>query len=256
MGKEPRKHCVLPDIQNGPERPTDHLRWAGNYIAAKRPDVIVQIGDWGDWASLSSYDRGKRDAEGRRVTKDWDAFRRSVEVLEKPFAKIRGYRPRKIFTEGNHEVRIKRYANECPAIDVLPDPMGFLGERGWEAYPFLTPVNVDGIRYCHLFARTSTGKVTPSSQKFGAANAIAQVRGNMVSCTAGHKPGFDYAEVNVEDRTLHGLIAGSFYTHHEDYQTVQGNRYFKGLVMKHRVVNGTYDVCKVGIDFLRERYGK
>ena len=251
---EPRKHCFIGDVQDSPERPKEHLRHAGNYIAAKRPHVIVQVGDLGDFPSLSSYDKGKKAIEGKRLSKDWDSFRRAVDELERPYLKLRGYRPRKIYCEGNHEYRIKRYASDNPQLDTVPDVLAEMKSRGWEAYPYLHAAEADGVRYCHLFARTSTGRVTDSSQKFGAPTALAQAKANMVSCVAGHKPGFDYALLPTADRTIHSLIAGSFYSHDEDYMTVQGNRYWRGIVMLHRVQHGEFDLCQVGIDFLRERY--
>ncbi|MDQ3023233.1 MAG: metallophosphoesterase [bacterium] len=252
--KDARKHLLIPDVQDGPDRPKDHLTWISNYIAAKQPDVIVQIGDLADFASLSSYDKGKASIEGKRLTKDWDSFRRALDMLEARYSKIRGYKPRKVFTEGNHEVRVKRYANDNAQVDTLPDVLAEMRARGWEAYPFMDIVAIDGIRYSHLFARTTGGKVTNSSQRFGAPSSLAQVRANMVSCTAGHRPGFDYGEIGVEGRTLHGLIAGSCYLHRESYETAQGGRYFRGIVVKHEVKNGEYDLMKVSLDYLGRKY--
>ena len=42
------KICVIPDTQVKPDVPLDHLLYAGRYIASKKPDVIVMIGDWWD----------------------------------------------------------------------------------------------------------------------------------------------------------------------------------------------------------------
>lgn len=217
---------------------------------------MVQIGDFGDFASLSTYDKGKKAIEGKRLSDDWDSFRRALDALEAPFAKLKGYRPRKIYTAGNHEYRVQRYANDNPQINTLPDVFGFMRSRGWEAHPFLQEVEVDGVRYCHLFARTSSGRVTDKSQKFGAPNALTQAKVNMTSCTAGHKPGFDFAVLPNATRTLHSLIAGSFYQHDEDYMTCQGNRYWRGVIVKHEVQGGEYGLMQVSLDFLRRRYAK
>jgi hypothetical protein len=247
------RHLVIPDTQLKPGCDLKHIAAAGKFIDAKRPEVIVVLGDWGDFGSLSSYDKGKASAENRRLSKDWDVFRLGLEVLLKPWIG-KSYNPRLIYTEGNHEQRIQRYANDNPALDTLPDPCGYFRDCGFAAYPFLHEVVVDGVRYCHLFARTSTGRVTDSSRKYGAPTALAMARANAASCTAGHKPGFDYAELPAAGRTFHGLICGSFYRHEEHYQTVQGNRYFRGLVLKNRVRKGEYDLCKVNINYLLERY--
>ena len=40
-----RRYVVIPDTQVKPGVPTDHLEWAGRYVAEKRPDVVVHLGD-------------------------------------------------------------------------------------------------------------------------------------------------------------------------------------------------------------------
>ena len=57
------KHLIIPDTQVKPNTPTEHLKWAGQYAAEKKPDVIVHIGDHWDMESLSSYDKGKKSFE-------------------------------------------------------------------------------------------------------------------------------------------------------------------------------------------------
>ena len=64
------KIAVIPDTQVKKGVPIDHLLYAGKYIAEKKPDVIVHIGDHWDMPSLSSYDKGKKSFEGRRYKDD------------------------------------------------------------------------------------------------------------------------------------------------------------------------------------------
>ena len=42
------KHLVIPDTQVKPGQSLEHLRWAGQYAADKKPDVIIHIGDHWD----------------------------------------------------------------------------------------------------------------------------------------------------------------------------------------------------------------
>src|ERR1035437_3365549 len=65
-----RTHLIIPDCQVHSGVPTQHLEWVGKYIAQKRPDVIVCIGDFADMPSLCSYDKGKKSFEGRRYVLD------------------------------------------------------------------------------------------------------------------------------------------------------------------------------------------
>ena len=46
-----RMHIVIPDVQAKPGVPLDHLTWGGNYIAEKKPDAIICIGDFADMPS-------------------------------------------------------------------------------------------------------------------------------------------------------------------------------------------------------------
>ena len=38
-----RRHFILPDVQAKDGVPLDHRKWAGEYIAEKRPDVVICI---------------------------------------------------------------------------------------------------------------------------------------------------------------------------------------------------------------------
>src|SRR3990167_5860420 len=102
------KYLVIPDCQTKPGVDISYLNWVGNYIAAKRPDVIVQIGDFVDMSSLSSFDVGKRSFEGRRYKDDIATGVKAMELLTKPFKKLKSYKPKMVLTLGNHEDRITR----------------------------------------------------------------------------------------------------------------------------------------------------
>ena len=59
------KHLIIPDCQVKDGVPLEYLEWIGHYIVEKKPDVIINIGDFADMPSLSSYDVGKKSFEGR-----------------------------------------------------------------------------------------------------------------------------------------------------------------------------------------------
>lgn len=251
-----KRGLVLPDVQAGPGRPNRHLGWAAHYAIDKGFDPIIQVGDWGDFPALSSYDKGKAAFEGRRLSRDWDAFRASVDAFETVLARSKGYNPRKVYTEGNHEYRIKRAENDNPELQgALPDPQAYLAEHGWETYEYLTVVKVEGVLVSHLFPRTLNGRVTNTSVRYGAPNASVMVRANMASCIAGHKPGYDVEmHPGAGGRMLCGLIAGSFYLHSETYNGPGFDNQWKGVVALNGLHNGRFDACPVSIRYLQERY--
>ena len=86
-----KDHVLIPDTQVKKGVALDHLRWAGEYCVEHKPEVIVHIGDHADMPSLSSYDKGKRTAEGKRVNEDIEAAIKGMEVLLRPIYEEQQY---------------------------------------------------------------------------------------------------------------------------------------------------------------------
>jgi hypothetical protein len=258
--KDNCKHFFIPDTQCKSGIDMSYLSWVGNYIVDRKPDVIIHIGDHADMPSLSSYDKGKRSAEGNRVTKDINAAIKGMELLLKPlydyqqkelkeFGEIK-YKPRMILTLGNHEQRIQRH------VDANPELYGFLGydnllyqEMGWEVYDFLKPVIVNGVTYCHFMANPMSGK--PYG---GTAQNILQKVGE--SYSVGHKQTLDVATrfLPASGKQQWGIVAGACYPHNEGYKGHQGNIHWRGIIIKHNVSNGSYNPMFVDLDYLKKKY--
>ncbi len=257
---EGRTHLYIPDNQVKCGVDLDYLRWVGEYIVRKQPDVIVNAGDFADMESLSSYDKGKRTAEGKRVQNDIDVAVKGMKTLLTPLRNLQAeqralgvtvYKPRMILTLGNHENRINRH------VDANPELHGFLSveslgfkEAGWEVVPFLTPIIVDGVAYCHYFPNNMTGKPLGGS-------ALNMLKTVGCSFTQGHRQTLDVATrfLPSDGRQQWGVIAGACYTHNEDYKGVQGNHHWRGLILKHNVRDGSYDPLFISLDWLEKEYG-
>lgn len=152
------RHIVIPDCQVRPGDDTKYLERIGKYIVELKPDVVVQIGDFADLPSLSSYDIGKKSFEGRRYKNDIQAANEAMEVLLAPLQdfnsrakrnKEKQYKPKLVLTLGNHEDRISRAVNNDPKLD------GTIGlsdlkysDYGWDVVPFLQPVVLHDVAYC------------------------------------------------------------------------------------------------------------
>lgn len=245
-----RMHCVIPDVQSKPGVPSDHLTWAGNYIVEKQPDVIVCIGDFWDFPSISHYDKGKLAFEGRRYTHDVDAGRRAMEKFLKPIedynrtAKVK-YEPRKVFTLGNHEIRISRLVDDNPEYQGKFD-LDDLGikEYGWEMHDFLKVVEIDGVEYAHYFTSGVMGRPVSS--------AAALLRERQTSATMGHVQYTDHA---IHKKTQkRAMFCGTFYQHDEPYLGAQGNSQRRQIIFKHEVKDGNYDLMEVSLAYLKKRY--
>ncbi len=257
-------HLVIPDTQIKHGVPLDHLTWIGKYIVDKQPDVLIQLGDWADMPSLSSYDAGKKESEGARYAQDIAAARLGMDTLLAPIRKFNAdqarkkkplYKPRMVLTLGNHEDRITRHVS---AHAILEDKLSIsdLGyeEAGWEVYPFLEPVVIDGIKYAHYFPRGANGRILQT--KRGAPSARAQVMREGMSCTAGHLQSVDWHALSTGIGINYGLIVGSCYQHDEAYLSPQGTAYWRGIVLKKNVIDGQYSPIFVELEYLKRRYGK
>lgn len=241
-----RMHMVIPDTQVKPGVNTDHLEWAGNYAAEKQPDVIVMIGDWWDMPSLSSYDKGKLAFEGRRYLDDIKAGRRAMERFLEALRRDPAYKPRLVFTLGNHEHRIIRYVDNNPEFSgkFSFDDLG-LHDYGWEVHDFLKPVLIDGIEYCHYFTSGVMGRPVSS--------AATLLRERQRSCTQGH---VQHTDIAIHKKTQQiALFSGTFYSHDEAYLGYQGNVQRRQIVIKNEVDGeGHYDPLFVSLRFLEKAY--
>jgi hypothetical protein len=251
------RHLVIPDTQIRPGDSLEFIDHIADYIVDKKPDVLVIGGDWADMPSLSTYDVGTIDAEGRTYRDDIlaanDALQRLMAPIQKEQERIarrhlKKWNLRKIVTLGNHEDRITRWIRRDRKLEKLMslDDL-FFKQWGFEVYPFLQPVTVDGIAYCHYFASGVLNKPITTAR--------ALLTKLHMSCFAFHQQGRDIAYGKRADgSTITGIICGSCYEHDEGYLGPQGNKHFRGLYVLHEVENGAFDEMPVSLRFLRERY--
>ena len=249
----------IPDTQVSPNVPTEHLLWAGLYAVDKYPDVIVFIGDHWDMPSLSSYDKGKKSFEGRRYIKDIDAGNAAMALFMAPILqeqerlrrnKDKIWKPRLVFTLGNHENRIVRAINSDAMLEGLMSYDDFALEQwGFEVYDFLEPVVIEGVVFSHYFASG------PMLRPITSARALLTKK--HMSCFMGHVQDRDIAYACRADGTsMTAIFGGIFYQHDEDYLGRQGNNSWRGIWMLNDVRNGSFDEMPVSIEYLRGKYGR
>ena len=241
--------AVIPDCQVKPDVPLEHLAWCGEYLKRKRPDVIVCIGDFADMPSLSSYDKGTRAFEGRRYRKDIDIVIRAMSMLVEPWQRAAGWSPRLVLTLGNHEHRIHRVCNEDARLEgtLSVDDLGYK-EMGWEVVPFLQPIVIEGVSFCHYFPSGVMGRPITSAR--------ALLTKMHMSAFAGHQQGREIAYGRRADgRDMTAIISGSFYQHDEDYLNPYTNGHWRGMYMLHEVRDGSFDEMAVSLNFLKRKFG-
>lgn len=250
---------IIPDLQIKPNVPTEHLNWIGNLITDKRPDVIVQIGDFADMPSLSSYDVGKKSFEGRRYKDDvnsvidaqWELLGPLVElqsVQRRDKKKI--YSPRMVLTLGNHENRINRAVENDPKLDGVLDISDLQFKQfGWEVHPFLEVVEIEGVLFSHYFVTGAMGRpvTTPA----------ALLAKKHMSCIMGHSQIDGIAsQYTGNGKRITGIFAGGCYLHKEEYLGPQGNNHWRGVWMLNDVHDGEFDVMPLSLKYLNKKYGE
>lgn len=255
MGKT---HLVIPDPHAHPEHDNRRAHLVGKLAAELQPDVIVEGGDTWDFPSLSSYDKGKKSFHGRSYKKDLDA---GLDFHERMWYEIRKRKkklPRAIWLEGNHEYRLHRALETH--YQELEGVMSYADldlERNYHdivRYSGGLPgsIKVDGVHYAHFFptgvSGLPIGGVNP-------ANSLLAKR--HVSSTAFHSHLLDFCRhTDGDGRDLYGLVAGVF----QDYETgwagkLLNNMWWRGVIVKRHVEDGTYNAQFITIEELEREYG-
>jgi len=246
---------VIPDTQCKKGVPTEHLKWAAQYIVEKKPEYIVHIGDHWDMPSLSSYDKGKKCFEGRRYLHDIQAGNEAMNIFLNPiFEEIdrlrtnrkKIWKPKLIFTLGNHENRINRAVDSSAELEGLIS-LDDLNLDDWDVHDFLEPIFIDGVGFSHYFTSGVMGRPVSSAR--------AMINKKHMSCVMGHVQDRDIAYARKADgKSLTGIFAGIFYQHNEEYLGEQGNSSWRGIWMLNEVEDGSFDELPVSLNYLRGRY--
>jgi hypothetical protein len=252
-------HLVIPDTQAKPGVPLVHMKWIAMYAAQKRPQRIIHLGDHFDLPSLSSYDKGTKRAEGRRLSADIAAGALALRIFNDTLAQhAPDYAPDKHMLTGNHEIRLQRHIDASPELDGALSMDDLRREEfGWTVHDFLEMSEFEGVWYSHYFCHNAHGRVVQS--KRGQPSAREQLkRIGCVSCVAGHAQSLDvhYQSVPATGGIQTGIIAGSCYLHQEEYLTGQGEDYWRGVLMLNNVVDGEFALWSIGLDWLCRRFEK
>lgn len=249
--------AVIPDTQVKPGVDTTYIKWISDYLVDKKPEVIVHLGDHWDMPSLSSYDVGKKSFEGRRYLDDIKAGNDAMTLLTSSITEHNDkqrrngkklYNPTKVFLFGNHENRINRAVENDAKIEGV---IGYkdLNLEGWTTYPFLDVVVVSNIAFSHYFVTGVAGR--PAS------SATVQLNKKHMSCVAGHQQGLQvHTAYRGDGVRLTSIIAGSAYTHDEDYMGPQGNRgHWRGILSLEEVTDqGEFDLIPISLNYLKRKY--
>lgn len=147
----PKRIVVLPDI-HCPNTNYEAVRPILQFIKFYKPDTLVQLGDFCDWDSVSSYDPRK---EQDIITIDKELF--SANKLLDEIDHICKNKTKKIMIAGNHEARAaKFFVNQgmVVAIRRMKDFHSWndeynLDSRGWEHKDYGEHIQIGKVVMTH-----------------------------------------------------------------------------------------------------------
>ncbi len=245
--------------------------WLGKYLrdlALLHPDdkiKVIDMGDWEDMESLSSYDIGKKSYEGRRYQRDiaaaLDARQKTNQAIDEYNERARENHKRRIFVEkyslgGNHsEGRIAKVINDTPMLDGTIGVGDFrCAEFGWQYVPFLKPLELDGFTYQHYFISGVMGR--PIS---GESPGLSLIKKTLTSCISGHSHLLDIAHrTTPSGRAVWGIHAGCFLDkdQYESYAGQANQLLRRGILVLDDVKDGDFKNYQwLSVEELERMYG-
>lgn len=253
-------HLVIPDQHAHPDFPNDRANWIGQLIKDLKPEVVVNLGDAADLASLSTYDRGKGSFHGRNYEADINSHLDFQERMWAPIKRSKRKQPYRVVLEGNHEFRIKR------AIDLQPELQGDRFGLSFKDLDFdrvyhdvveyngNTPgvYELDGIQYAHYMVSGVMGRPIG-----GEHHATSLLTKNFQSCTVGHSHTVDWSVRTKTDGTkIMGCVAGVYQDYYSPWAGHVNDLWWSGVVVKRGVEDGVYNPQFISIKELEKEYGQ
>ena len=211
--KGARTHLVIGDSHAHCDEGNQRFESLGRMARELKPDVIVDIGDSADMSSLLMFESGSKAPifEGFKYWRDIDVYRDAKERFHHCLGKSSARLVRII---GNHENRIDR------VLEVEPRFRGVIGledlgdaDFGWQVVPFLEPIEVDRVVYCHYFkaqgSQRAVGGVMP-------ARAVVLKYPGSFTRVFGHTHAFGYFEdadgtPGQSGRKITSINAGNYF---------------------------------------------
>ena len=253
-----KRVLVVPDPHAHPDFPNTRADWLGQFIKETKPDVVVNLGDAADMASLSSYDKGKASFNGRSYEKDINAHLDFQERMWAPMKRSKKKQPYRVVLEGNHEYRLKR------ALEFDPHLAGDRYGISFKNYDFDSyyheVVEYEGsspgiwqykdISFAHFMVSGLMGR--PIGGEHHAYSLIAK---NHCSCVVGHSHTADFSmRTDARGNHIFGLVAGVYQDYVPGWCGQAAKMWWQGVVMLNNVEGSYFDPHFISIKQLEKEY--
>lgn len=146
-----RRIVVLPDIHT-PNEQTSALESIFSFVKFYKPDLLIQLGDFCDWDSVTRYDP-RRESDIIPIDQEIDAANTLLDRIDK----VAGRKCDKLMIGGNHEDRYESFRiNQGMLVGIrrMKDLTSWseeynLRKRGWDVKEYGEWVQVGKIIFTH-----------------------------------------------------------------------------------------------------------
>jgi len=243
-----------------PSVSNERFHWLGQLIEDIKPDYTIDLGDGADMRSLNSFDtRYPQKIVSQSYQADVENYNESQGILWDRFREKKKKRPFRIGFAGNHENRYSRALASDPRLEGEKYGISFshLQTDHWfdEYYNYHNSApaiaDYDGVSYAHFFSAGNFGSAVSGIHH---AYALLQNRNSSSTCGHSHKRGI-YFKDGAHPQGIVGLVAGCFKGAEEDWAGQANNDWWKGVIIKREICNGTYEPEFVSLSRLKKEYG-
>ena len=232
MSKTVETWMAIPDTHI-PFHNVPALRATEKLMADLQPDGIVYIGDMGDYKVIKDVWEGNKAYSERHYTSIIEDHMAVEEMLERQVA-ICGSKVKRIFLEGNHEERIRRFICQVPMADrsnLLLEEYFQFHKRGIQFYPLNIPAQLGKL---YLLHGVYHGKYHSNQ------HVVNYHRNIMYGHTHDRQIYTEITPIDVED--VHaGQSIGCLCDKNPDYMKNRPNRWVHGFSVIYVHKNGSFN---------------
>jgi hypothetical protein len=248
---------VFSCAHSDPDTSNERFDWLGELIYEVNPNYIIDLGDGADMRSLNTFDtRYPESIVSQSYEQDIEQYNNAMDRLRRKPSTRKYKKPAWFGFEGNHENRIKKAVRQDPRLEGSKYGISFnhLQTDYWfdeyHEYENTAPSirDYDGVSYAHFF---SSGNFGSAMSGLHHANSLLAHRYKSSTCGHSHK-----RDVKFKDAAgVIGLVAGCFKGSEEGWAGQANLDWWKGVVIKREISNGTYEPEFVSLKRLKELYG-
>ena len=244
-----------PDVSN------ERFNWLGDLIEDLKPDYVVDLGDGADMRSLNSFDtRNPKAIVAQSYQEDIEHYNDAQDRIWSRYKLTKKKRPWRIGFEGNHENRIRKALNNDPRLEGDKYGISFshLQTDHWfdDYHPYHNSgpaiAEYDGVSYAHFF---SSGNFGSAMSGIHHAYGLIQKRNSSATCGHSHKRSV-YFKDGAYPNPVIGLVAGCYKGAEESWAGQANLDWWKGIVIKREIYNGSYEPEFVSLKQLEKAYSK